>query len=88
MNPEKAERIRRIHYYCATDEQFNEWRRAAWLSRPPDVTWFCTDCTPSYQRQMIKQNKCQRPQIKFKYHEEDGWEAYVPSKQNSLFGIP
>jgi hypothetical protein len=65
--------VARMYYSCATADQYNEWRERARLSRPNLSAWFCTDCTPQYQAKMKAQNKCVRPEIKFKWvREEEG----------------
>jgi hypothetical protein len=76
MNVKDSDYRRRVvsmHYPCATAAQYNEWKERARLSRPNLSAWFCTDCTPQYQAEMKAQNKCVRPEIKFKLvREEDG----------------
>ena len=73
---EEAERVMKLYYKCATDEQYREWREAARNSRPSISAWFCTDCTPAYQKKMLAQEKCVRPEIKFKLDEDGGHAGY------------
>lgn len=60
-----------MYYSCATAAQYDEWRERARLSRPNLSAWFCTDCTPQYQAEMISQKRCARPYIRFKLVRED-----------------
>jgi hypothetical protein len=71
------------NYKCATDEQYREWREAARNSRPSISAWFCTDCTPAYQKKMLAQEKCVRPEIKFKLDEDGGHAGYVSFLTNA-----
>ena len=67
------QRVASMYYSCATAAQYNEWRERARLSRPNLSAWFCTDCTPQYQKRMKAEGKCARPEIKFKWvREEEG----------------
>ena len=69
---EEAERVRKLNYKCATYKQYREWREAARHIPPSYSAWFCTDCTPAYQKEMIAKGKCVRPEIKFKLDEDGG----------------
>lgn len=71
---------------CATFYQYKEWRLTAMSAMPPPKSWFCTDCTPSFQRQMIKQKKCDHPYIKFDNF-VDGIEGYVDSDDQDVHKI-
>lgn len=51
---------------CTTKQNYAEWRDAARRS-PPGEAMFCTDCTPEYQKEMIKNNRCENPWIEFKW---------------------
>jgi len=75
---EETERAMKLHYKCATDKQYREWREAARRSHPSFSAWFCTDCTPTYQKEMIAKEKCVRPEIRFKLDEDGGQAGYVP----------
>ena len=74
---EEAERVRKLNYKCATYKQYREWREAARHIPPSYSAWFCTDCTPAYQKEMIAKGKCVRPEIKFKLDEDGGHAGYV-----------
>lgn len=76
----ERERIVKTVYLCATPEQFAGWKRAARLSPPPFPGYFCTDCTPSYQREMKEKGWCARPEIRFKKTKEGDIEGYLPPK--------
>ena len=74
---EEAERVRKLNYKCATYKQYREWREAARHIPPSYSAWFCTDCTPAYQKEMIAKGKCVRPEIRFKFDEDGGYAGYV-----------
>lgn len=38
----------------------------------------CTDCNPKYQEQMILAGRCEHPETKFRYDDEDGFSGYWP----------
>jgi hypothetical protein len=80
---QEAVRVMKLYYKCATDEQYREWREAARNSRPSISAWFCTDCTPAYQKKMLAQEKCVRPEIKFKLDEDGGHAGYVSFLTNA-----
>lgn len=80
MRDEERERIVKMHYKCATLDQYEEWRKAARLSPPAFPAWFCADCTPQYQLEMKKKGWCVRLEVKFKRTASDGIEGYLPSK--------
>jgi hypothetical protein len=50
---------------CADSEiQYKEW---FWFARhAPAQHGFCTDCTPEYQAQMIREYRCENPAVFFK----------------------
>lgn len=79
---EARRRIVNMHYPCATYRQYKEWRDAARLQPPAFPAWFCTDCTPEYQRQMKAEGKCARPEVKFRVTPYDGIEGFIPTKHN------
>jgi len=78
----EIERLVKTYYPCATLEQYAEWKSAARLCRPAFPGWFCTDCTPQYQRRMKEENKCVRPEIKFRITGSEGIEGFIPTKHN------
>ena len=57
-------------------EQFKSWAEAARGSSPR--AGFCTDCTEDYQAKMVKQSRCQYPQVKF-YNWEMDKDGYFPN---------
>jgi len=53
------------HPSCFTDaSQYQKWRTYAIKARTGGSD-FCTDCTRAYQRQMIKQCRCQYDKTRF-----------------------
>ena len=79
---EEAERVMKLDYKCATYKQYREWRESARSIPPSFSAWFCTDCTPAYQKEMLAQGKCVRPEIRFKLDEDGGHAGYVPFLTN------
>jgi hypothetical protein len=77
MNTEERAKVVQGSYPCASDDQYKEWKTTARMMRPPTNTWFCTDCTPQYQREMKAQQLCSRPEIRFRSG-ADGIEGYLP----------
>ena len=66
---------------CTTKQNYAEWRDAARRS-PPGEAMFCTDCTPEYQKEMIKNNRCENPWIEFKWtdaQEEVNPDLFTPA---------
>lgn len=76
----EREHIVKMVYLCATPEQYADWKRAARMSPPSYESWFCTDCTPEYQREMKQKGWCARPYIQFKRTKEDGLVGFAPPK--------
>ena len=72
----------KMHYPCATHDQYAEWKSAARLHSPAFPGWFCTDCTPEFQERMKADNKCVRPEIKFRVTPYEGVEGFIPTKHN------
>jgi hypothetical protein len=71
-----------------------EWQEVAWVSADKNARsfvtkgkdlvyepFFCKDCTPSYAYTMRLQGKCQQPQIKFRYDDNEGFIGYDPVKE-------
>ena len=75
---EEAARVMKLDYKCATYKQYREWREAARRNSPSYSAWFCTDCTPAYQKEMVAKGKCVRPEIRFKLDEDGGHAGYMP----------
>lgn len=49
---------------CTDKETYKTWREFA-QRLPPGEAGFCTDCEPSYQRNMIAAGRCENPWIEF-----------------------
>ena len=79
---EERRKLVHMHYPCATWSQYNDWKNAARLCRPAFPGWFCTDCTPQYQKRMKEENKCARPEIRFRITSSDGIEGFVLTKRS------
>jgi hypothetical protein len=47
------------------DKQYNEWKVLAVKSHLKS-TFICVDCTPKYQAEMIKAERCQAPDVDVK----------------------
>lgn len=65
---------------CATQEQFQEWRKAAAFYKPPYNIWFCQDCTPSFQRYNLKKGTCDHEYVQF-YTKNGEIEGFIPQSQ-------
>jgi len=76
-----------VKYRCATPEQYEKWRKVARLIPPPVTSWFCTDCTPEYQKGMMRQRKCARSYIKFETSREEGYVGFVPSLRKKVVEV-
>ena len=81
-NIDECEKLVKMHYPCATLKQYADWKSAAGFYPPTFPGWFCTDCTPQYQKRMKEENKCVRPEIKFRITPSDGIEGFIPTKHN------
>lgn len=53
---------------CTDSDTYSAWLDAARKS-PPDDAGFCGDCTPDYQKDMMKLDRCENPWIKFMQRE-------------------
>lgn len=51
--------------FCTTKEQYALWKRATAGCQPNGGVGFCEDCTPEYQRRMIRDKACENPGIRF-----------------------
>ena len=84
---EEWNKLLRIHVkripVCATFEQYKEWRLTAMNILPPAKSWFCTDCTPQFQKQMKSEGRCDHPYIRFE-HYYDGIEGYIDSNDQDI----
>ena len=58
-------------------EEFKAWVQAARGSSPR--AGFCTDCTKEYQARMVKESRCQYPEVEF-YDFEMDKDGYFPNR--------
>ena len=58
-------------------EEFKAWVQAARGSSPR--AGFCTDCTKEYQARMVKEGRCQYPEVEF-YDFEMDKDGYFPNR--------
>ena len=66
-----------------SQDQWDEWYRAAIATQMYRRFACCTDCTPSYQRRMLTAKRCVRPDVSFRLtsgHDKEGWAPLRPSK--------
>jgi hypothetical protein len=64
---------------CFTEPQYEAWKEAARQAIP---TWGpCTDCTPGYQARMKIAGKCEHPEIKFEYDDDEAIYGRLPRKE-------
>jgi hypothetical protein len=49
----------------SSDKQYSEWKVLAVKSQLKS-TFICVDCTPKYQSEMIKADRCQSPDVNVK----------------------
>lgn len=59
---------------CITQQQFLSWQQMAKRVRTRLRNDYCEDCLPEFQRDMIKKNRCQYPEVVFRV-DEDGFVA-------------
>lgn len=65
---------------CFPDhETWKAWVRLARLE-PPGRAGHCTDCSPTYQAQMIEQGRCERPDIVW-WLVDGQYEGHLPPKR-------
>jgi len=57
-------------------KEFSEWTKLARLLHPHPNHGFCEDCTETYKIQMLKQGRCEFPEVKFKKSRDGGLEGY------------
>lgn len=57
--------------FCFSRKQWVLYVKAAENAKPGPAS-YCTDCTPEYQRQMVRAGKCGHPQARFT-NDEGGW---------------
>jgi hypothetical protein len=54
--------------------EWKDWQKAARVLNPGS-SGYCTDCTFKYKNQMVKENRCSYPTVKFKLIEDGGVEG-------------
>lgn len=71
-----------------------EWQEIAWAAADKSIRgitklsktaasyepFYCKDCTPSYAYTMRLEGKCEHPEVKFKYDDEEGFIGYDPAR--------
>jgi len=68
---------------CSTAEEYRLWRHSA---REVYAAYnFCTDCTPEYKEQMLREGRCEKPDTIF-LQDKDGFTFGRPPLQ--LMEIP
>lgn len=69
-------------------EQLNSWHEAMIQSKNTAYNvWVCTDCTPTYQKKMIKENRCENPHVKFRKEHEQKANGEVKDREWSIVGF-
>ena len=62
---------------CFTYQQYALWKAVA-REVTPGIVGPCADCTPTYQRRMKKQGRCEREIIRFRWDEDGLCEGFMP----------
>jgi len=62
---------------CVSAEQYALWTEAARFM-PPQTYGFCTDCTKEYQTEMLLQERCAHPEVKFRKQGRLTNEGFIP----------
>ena len=63
---------------CSTAEEYRLWRNSA---REVYAAYnFCTDCTPEYKEQMLREGRCEKPDTIF-LQDKDGFTFGRPPLQ-------
>lgn len=82
---------RELKYWppCFTKQEYAEWQTLAYLSLDRmEMTTYCTDCLPGYQREMLQEERCTHPDVTFKkVLAKDGGTELIgmrPSKEMAL----
>lgn len=57
---------------CLTQQQYLSWLQMAKRVRTRIRNDYCEDCLPEYQGEMIRNNRCQHPEVVFQV-DEDGF---------------
>lgn len=75
--------LRPMHPPCFDSrQQFDEWQRLAWETQLNKPFSFCRDCTPDFMAQMLKAERCIRPDTVFRFNtdiELEGWAPLRPT---------
>jgi hypothetical protein len=56
-------------------KQFTEWVKFARFSHPHPNHSYCEDCTQEFKTEMLKQGRCEFPEVKFKKCRDGGFEG-------------
>lgn len=59
---------------CLTQQQYQSWQQMAKRVRTRIRNDYCEDCLPDFQREMLRKNRCQHPEVVFR-EDEDGFVA-------------
>lgn len=65
-----------------SQQQWDEWYRAAIATQAFRRFAFCTDCTPEFMGRMLKDKRCIRPDVHFRLTSDlelEGWAPLKPS---------
>lgn len=57
---------------CLTQQQYVSWQQMAKRVGTRSKNDYCEDCLPEFQREMIRRNCCQHPEVVFRV-DEDGF---------------
>jgi len=57
-------------------KQYSDWVKFARHSHPHPNHGYCEDCTLEYKTEMLKQNRCEFPEVKFKKSRDGGLEGF------------
>jgi hypothetical protein len=69
------------HPLCfVSKSQYKLWREA--LMSGNEIANICTDCTPSYKAQMVKQSRCHKPKTVFAIDADGFIEGFSDGKQH------
>lgn len=62
-----------------SEEQYARWKEAARATNLNAKCAWCRDCTPEYQLEMIREDKCIRPDVSFVIGEDGMLEGVIPT---------
>jgi len=57
-------------------KQYTDWVKFARHAHPHPNHGYCEDCTLEYKTEMLKQNRCEFPEVKFKKSRDGGLEGF------------